>query len=550
MHRQPTQERSFRPGGVLETARLIPGQALLLTAREQGEGIPGGFVAGSPQREQGWIPGEVGFQPVKSLPGPLRRRAPIQLERDFQAGQQALAVAQGHGERFAHRLVQPLERGVRVLLHRKHFSQRQAVADQIRGRPGVRLPRAHRLLQADDGLGHHSPDRQIVGQHGRTLTRAQGVQALDVVGGPLIAGLGGRTGQQEDLEEVGRLVGLGAPVSDDAGPVRADPGDLGRGARANGVTRAGHVDFLDALQHCEGGVTISQGFAIQGAIFHLRHLVAFLLRNFQEQLGIEPGRAPDGAGEGELQQVAIVGVHFDALSQHGLRQSGLGDEAREEPFRIHHAPGLHRRRAIRLLAEALPDAPEVVHNVLLRADEEQIPALRAPGVHRVEDRRHRGVDDADGLAIDLVGLHPLHKQPGRTQPSHRRLIKLLRVQTAHAGAVGIRRLGGNQIVSLAGGEHRLARVTEAQVQLGIVERVVIHRRADARHMRYLRLQFHHVHPFHPRDGRQPPGGGARAQPDDERAPRIGMRQGADHAHHHLRRRVATRAAITLAVDEK
>ncbi len=122
------------------------------------------------------------------------------------------------------------------------------------------------------------------------------------------------------------------------------------------------------------------------------------------------------AREGELHQVAIVGVHLLAARPHVASQGGSRDKARQRVFQLPGAPGPRQRGGERLLADASAQAGRVQAPWTMRSHEQQVGLVDVPDF---DFRKHRtqGCDDSrDRPVVHVVGLHPLQEEPVRFEP--------------------------------------------------------------------------------------------------------------------------------------
>ncbi len=100
------------------------------------------------------------------------------------------------------------------------------------------------------------------------------------------------------------------------------------------------------------------------------------------------------------------------------------------------------------------------------------------------------------------------------------------------------------------GEQILARVTEMDVHLGVVEDALVDGRAVARDPQDRRLQLDDVHTLHRGQDAQPPRGASGAEAHHERRLRVAVKEAGQHAPHHLRRCIDDRVPVGLAVDDE
>ena len=255
--------------------------------------------------------------------------------------------------------------------------------------------------------------------------------------------------------------------------------------------------------------------------------------------------------EAELDDVAVVGVHFDAGRRaERAPESVVAEIVSQQPVEVRDAPRVRDRGPKGLAARASRELVDPVRGRRRRRHEHEIAERRLP---RLDVRKHgaeRCVDRLQRTGVDLVTLYPLREDAAGGQSGASRAVILLGEQARDAGAVGIGRLRRNHVVALATGQQRLARVADRHAHFRIRHRVAVDRRARARDVQHDRLELDDVDALHRRDVREPAGGAAGAETDDERAARVGVTQRAEQSKHHLRAGVETRAAVRLAVHDE
>ena len=151
-----------------------------------------------------------------------------------------------------------------------------------------------------------------------------------------------------------------------------------------------------------------------------------------------------------------------------------------------------------------------------------------------EERRE---EHAQILGIQGIGLHPLHEYAVRSEAAADGCVKFAREKRGDAGDPGIRRLGNDQVVFLARGEEKIARVVERHMHARVEQHVAIERREQRRGADDGRLDFHDVQALQLRDSRRARTPSCRCRirrgargAADARAPRDGRGEAASWRH--------------------
>src|SRR5438552_11235404 len=100
-----------------------------------------------------------------------------------------------------------------------------------------------------------------------------------------------------------------------------------------------------------------------------------------------------------------------------------------------------------------------------------------------KDRAKRGVENLDRALIDIICLQPLGEETAAVQLTRDGLVIFAGEEAGDAGAIRVRRLRSDDIVSLLAHEQQLARVAVEEVHVRIGKRVVVYRRALHRELR-------------------------------------------------------------------
>ena len=213
-------------------------------------------------------------------------------------------------------------------------------------------------------------------------------------------------------------------------------------------------------------------------------------------------------------------------------------------------PSRPKPRPERLLPHARRQRRRLVSDRMLGPDEHQVARRGLPRLHVRKHRRHRGVDGSNRARVHFVRLQPLEKHAVRRQAIAGRRVVFAREQARHARAERIGRLRRNDVVPVGPQQQQLARVPDRDVHLRVVEHVAVDGRADSRDFEDERLELDDVHALDGGNRTEPSRRAAGAQADDERPLRAGVQHRTEEAKHDLCSRVADRAAVRLAVDDK
>jgi hypothetical protein len=162
---------------------------------------------------------------------------------------------------------------------------------------------------------------------------------------------------------------------------------------------------------------------------------------------------------------------------------------------------------------------------LPRADEQRV-ALEA-----VEPERRVGIDGLEGAGdhlqadvVDLVVGQPLHEDPVRRQHAPAQLVELPRVEVTVACVLGIERVDRYHVVGALGDQEEVPPVVDRHAHPGIREDSVIHLGEETRGTDHVRHELHDVDLLERGVAAQGPHGAPGAEPDHQRAARVGMEE--------------------------